>query len=72
MSKDLEIPINATQACEKLGWGNARMSAVKKAMGIGGARYFFLSDVLKFTRANPSFQIRDVYPRKNGDKSSVS
>jgi hypothetical protein len=59
---DTENPVNLKQACKVLGWGETRMSAVKKAMGITG-RYFFLSEVRKFVRDNPNFRVRDAYPR---------
>jgi hypothetical protein len=58
-----ENPVSTARARAELGCGETRMSAIKRAMGITG-RYVFMSDVRKFLRANPNFQIRDAYPRK--------
>ena len=54
---------NSKDARKALGIGASMMSAIKKAMGIK-CRYFFLSDVQKWMRKNPQFQLRDSYPRK--------
>lgn len=63
-----ENPVNAKVARAELGrpgrpWCSARMSAIKRAMGIR-SRYFFLSDVRKWLRAHPEFRLEDVYPKK--------
>jgi hypothetical protein len=62
MRKD-EIPVNATTARKTLHWSSSYMSAVKRAMGIR-SRYFFLSDVCKFIRNNPTFTSLQIYHRR--------
>ena len=64
-----ENPVNCETARIELGkpgkpWGASRMSAIKRAMGIT-SRYFFLSDVRRWLRANPNFREQDIYPKKN-------
>lgn len=64
MSREIETPVNATQACRLFGWGRSRMTAIKRSMGIKG-RYLFPSDVVKFLKAHPDWKMTDAYPRKN-------
>ena len=45
-------------------WGRTRLSAIKNAMGISEVRYFFLSEALKFLRANPTFSQAQIYKKK--------
>jgi len=59
-----ELPMRSEAVRELLGLGKSRMSAIKKGMGITGARFIFLSSFLEFLRKNPSFTYKDAYPRE--------
>lgn len=69
MSISEENPVNAIVACQQLGqpgkpWSAARLSAIKRAMGLTHVRYFFLSDVRRWIRQHPEFRLAHVYPKK--------
>jgi hypothetical protein len=61
-----ENPVRSHDAKEILGLGHSKMASIKRLMGIGGARYVFLSDIRKFMRANPLAGQSTAYPRKSG------
>lgn len=61
--KPIEPMVNGMQACKALGIGATMMSAIKRQMGITSGK-FFLSDVTKWLRNNPTFKLSDVYKHK--------
>jgi transcriptional regulator with XRE-family HTH domain len=63
MKQNEEKPVNCKQAREILGWGTSYMSAVRRAMGIS-SRYFFVSDVRKSIRDNPTFTSSQIYHKR--------
>jgi hypothetical protein len=57
-----ENPVNLQTACRELGIGLTYGAALKKRLGLKG-RFVFVSDMRKFLKQNPDFQIADVYSK---------
>jgi hypothetical protein len=58
-----ELPQKMSEIQRELGVSHTYMSALKKAMGIGNARYGFKSRIAKYLKENPNFRMADVYHR---------
>lgn len=76
MNRSEENPVSIEQARKLLGapgepWPRARLTAIKKAMGIT-SRWFFVSEVRKWMRDHPNFKVRNWQGRakETADRNS--
>ena len=59
-----EQAVRTAAATLALGIGHSRMSAIKRAMGLGGVHYVYLSAIGDFLAAHPDFREGTVYLKK--------
>lgn len=63
MPKQPEKKVTGDDCARELGVGQPTVIAVRKMLGMSGARKVFVEPVRKFLKRYPDFQIRDSTPK---------
>lgn len=63
MSIEIEEPVTSETARKFLKVGETKFSAMKRALGVSGARSIFLSQFVELMKAQPNFALTQFYAK---------